>query len=275
MSFTRGTRGFLLIGILAIAAFSRPNVARAEVALLTEDMFIVRHTGVVGVDAGVSWDALMSPADWWSGAHSFSGDAENFVLDARAGGCFCEMLPANADRSEPGSVKHLEVLFVDPGKAIRLAGALGPLQSEPVRGVLTITLKPVENGTRILFEYAVGGPSRFEQDAIAPAVDGVIGEQLARLVDLLGEAGSEIDARAIPSFVPEPSGPARSDGDGMIEDRQSGSPDRPGTFGAETRAVPSIENNVETAVEAGSVVEQGDSAVDQESGTIGSDFLSR
>lgn len=167
-------------------AFGSLAPASAEVATMEQDLFVVRHSGVAPVDAEETWQVLINPADWWNGEHSFSGDAENFTLDARAGGCFCEMLPAGDDRKQPGSVRHLEVVFVDPGTAIRLTGALGPLQSEPVTGVLTITLKAEGVATRLLFEYAVAGPSRYKPETIAPAVDAVIGEQLERLIIKLG-----------------------------------------------------------------------------------------
>ena len=56
------------------------------------------------------------------------------------------------------------------------------------RGVLTITLTKTESGTRIEWEYVVGGYMRFPVAEIAPAVDQVIGEQLGRLAALLTPA---------------------------------------------------------------------------------------
>ena len=75
-----------------------------------------------------------------------------------------------------------------------MVGALGPLQSEGVTGTLSIGLKPVGGGTQITFEYVVGGYMRYDTDEIAPAVDGVIGQQLDRLAALLG--GGKADASA-------------------------------------------------------------------------------
>ncbi len=270
-----GFRAFALAAVVAGTFAGQSGEAKAEVALLNDDMFVVRHTGIVGSDAMTAWEALLKPAEWWSGAHSFSGDSANFVLDARAGGCFCEMLPVGEDRSEPGSVKHMEVLFVDPGKAMRLTGALGPLQSEPVRGVLTVTFKPMEKGTQILFEYAVGGPSRYDQATIAPAVDRVIGEQLTRLVNLLGEAGSDIDARAIPGFEPDPSVPA-VEAAGSQDAGEQTPPAAATTFGAETRAVPTIEEAAPAApAEDGAPSGEADADEAATEEGIGADFLSR
>ncbi len=161
-------------------------MARAEVVELQDDLFVVRHSATVPVDREQAWNALLAPSDWWDAEHSFSGEAKNFSLDAQAGGCFCEALPADGDRFASGSVRHLEVVLVDPGQTLRLAGGLGPLQGEPVSGVLTIVFETVDEGTRIQFEYAVGGPSRLDLRAIAPAADGVIGGQLSNLAATLG-----------------------------------------------------------------------------------------
>ena len=65
---------------------------------------------------------------------------------------------------------------------------LGPLQGEPATGILTITLKEVEEGTRVLWEYNVGGPMRYEIPQISRAVDGVMSQQLAGLRDYLARA---------------------------------------------------------------------------------------
>jgi hypothetical protein len=40
-------------------------------------------------------------------------------------GCFCEKLP------DGGGVRHMEVAYLAPGKSLRLAGDLGPLQAWP------------------------------------------------------------------------------------------------------------------------------------------------
>src|SRR3984893_5474554 len=85
--------------------------------------------------------ALIEPARWWSSDHTFSGDANNLHLEARAGGCWCETLPNG------GSVMHSTVVYVNPGKTLRLRGALGPLQELAVTGALTWKLEPAPDGT--------------------------------------------------------------------------------------------------------------------------------
>lgn len=163
--------------------------ALAEVTARSEQGFVVRHEATVPADALASWIKLIEPAKWWSSAHTFSGDATNLALDAVAGGCFCENLPdpSKSERASPrGSVEHLRVLYSERARMLRLTGALGPLQSEAVQGKLTITLTPGEAGTTIKFEYVVGGYMRFKTEQIAPAVDRVLGEQLASLAAKLG-----------------------------------------------------------------------------------------
>ena len=78
------------------------------------------------------------------------------------------------------------MLYAAPARGLRMSGGLGPLQSEAVEGTLTITLKPVDGGTRILWEYVVGGYMRQKVPELAPLVDKVLLEQLTRLAAKLG-----------------------------------------------------------------------------------------
>src|SRR3546814_12366598 len=96
-----------------------------------------------------------------------------------------------------------------PDRALRMQGALGPLQSEAVTGILTIAISEVEEGTRIVGEYVVGGHMRFEIPVIAKAVDGVLSQQLAGLAAPLGR----VDVSTVPDKGdagpdPEPEGPS-------------------------------------------------------------------
>jgi uncharacterized protein YndB with AHSA1/START domain len=115
---------------------------------------------------------------WWDPAHTWSGAARNLSLDARAGGCFCEKLAGG------GSVQHARVVFVQPGKLLRLDGALGPLQEMPVTGVLTFALEPDGPGTRITMTYKVSGDLAARAAKLAPVVDQVLNAQIARLRNL-------------------------------------------------------------------------------------------
>lgn len=178
-------RRFALVSLAAL--FATP--AHAELVVQTDAGFVVRHVAEVTASPEDAWQALVAPAEWWSGDHTFSGDAKNLAIDARAGGCFCEALPGEGDKgwlNPRGGVEHMRVVLADRPKALRMIGALGPLQSEALQGTLTVTLKPIDGGTRLTWEYVVGGYMRYTREQIAPAVDKVIGEQLTRLAERLG-----------------------------------------------------------------------------------------
>lgn len=163
--------------------------AGAEVVETAADRFVTRDTASVQATPLATWLALTKPGQWWSSKHSWSGDAKNMTLTPQGGGCFCERIPVgdsgNSSAME-GGARHAEVLQAFPMKVLRLRGGFGPLQGEPAIGVLTITLKEVPGGTRILWEYNVGGPMRYKIAEIAPAVDSVMSEQLKRLQAHLG-----------------------------------------------------------------------------------------
>lgn len=174
---------------LAALALLLATPLRAEVVARTDAGFVVRHVAEVTASAEDAWSALIDPAAWWNAEHSFSGDAGNLSIDARAGGCFCEVLPGEGEKgwlAPRGGVEHMRVVFVERNKALRMTGALGPLQSEALLGTLTVSLKPVDGGTRLTWEYVVAGFMRYKPEQIVPAVDKVIGEQSERLAEKLG-----------------------------------------------------------------------------------------
>ncbi|WP_285712859.1 SRPBCC family protein, partial [Erythrobacter oryzae] len=172
----------------ALAAFASVPAA-AEVTRVTDLGFVSRNEVVVKASPKEVWLALINPASWWESSHTWSGDAKNLSLTPQAGGCFCEIIP---EVDEPGrftlqgSVEHMRVVQAYPEAALRMVGSLGPLQSEPVTGVLTIVLSKHEKGTRIVWEYNVGGSMRYEIPVISKAVDGVMAAQLAGLAKPLG-----------------------------------------------------------------------------------------
>jgi uncharacterized protein YndB with AHSA1/START domain len=180
--------------ILAIAALCSVTSARAEVTNTTDSGFTVQHETVISADAQTVWAAMIAPSRYWNGDHSWTGNAENFYLVPQAGGCFCELIRATSDdniKSSEGSVQHMRVIFAHNNKLLRMSGALGPLQGEAVTGTLTMQLQPQAGSTKVRFVYKVGGYMEFPVDQIAPAVDGVIGEQLTRLSALFGDPEAE------------------------------------------------------------------------------------
>lgn len=171
-------------GVLVAAGLALPlSPASAELVESTHGGFATRDVAVVAADRHRVWNALVHPENWWS--HTWSGDSGNLRLDAHAGGCFCETIPA-ADGWPAGSVEHMRVLTVMPGSTLRMAGSLGPLQAEGLTGTLTVTLEDVDHGTRISWEYITGGEARFDPGQFGAVVDAVQSEFLGALVQSLG-----------------------------------------------------------------------------------------
>lgn len=178
----------VLAAALVVGLVAMPGQALAEITAQSDADFVIKLSAEVPASQAEVWASLVAPAKWWSPDHTWSHNAANLYLDAQGTGCFCEKLPKPADappEQRMGSVEHMHVIFADPQRGLlRMAGALGPLQGEAVRGVLTITLTKTDAGTRIEWEYVVGGYMRFQTAEIAPAVDQMLGEQLRRLAGL-------------------------------------------------------------------------------------------
>ncbi|GGD90583.1 hypothetical protein GCM10011515_07810 [Tsuneonella deserti] len=182
--------------------------ARAEVVESSADHFVTRDSVVVAAAPKASWLALIDPAEWWDESHTWSGSAANLSLAPQAGGCFCERLPEKDSATEvglAGSAQHMTVVMAEPMKVLRMRGALGPLQSEPVDGVLTITMQPVAGGTKLVWEYVVAGHMRYPVPKISASVDEVMSQQLGHLADKLRRAGAP-PANQAPVAKPAPKG---------------------------------------------------------------------
>lgn len=187
-----------LAAVALMALVAAPvSMAQAEVVTQSSAGFVIKLSADTTATQSDAWKALITPSKWWSGEHTYTGDASNLWLDAQATGCFCEKLPKPTDapaEQRMGSVEHMHVVYADPQRGVlRMVGGLGPLQGEALHGTLTITLKPIEGGTRIEWDYVVGGYMRMDPEQIAPLVDKVMGEQLTRLVGWL--APIEVDSK--------------------------------------------------------------------------------
>lgn len=213
-----------------ITAFSPP--AQAEVKATTDTGFNVVHIAEVATEPDVVWKRLIAPKSYWSKTHSWSGSSDGFYIDAQAGGCFCELFQeqgADGKTKTIGSVEHMRVIFAQPGKVLRMQGALGPLQSEAVLGTLTVAMEPLKNGkgTKLSFSYVVGGHMRYKVADIAPAVDKVLGEQFKSLlqpfapkvIEATKDGGFSLDVEKIDDPKTEADGPKADD-----EKSESGSP---------------------------------------------------
>ena len=176
--------------IIAAVALTLATPAAAEVTTATPSSFVIETTVTVAVPRAKLWDMLRSPQLWWNPDHTYSGKSANLYMDAQATGCFCERL------DDKGSVEHGHVVYVQPGRMIRLTGGLGPLQAEAVAATLALTLDSIDAGsTRVTMRYVVGGFMRQGGEVLAPLVDKVLSDQLARL---------KAAAEAPPAVAPAP-----------------------------------------------------------------------
>lgn len=170
---------------MTLAAASSLAPVQAEVKDATPSGFTVENTRLVPVEPRIAWQALIDDVDrWWPKDHSWWGDASTLSIEAKAGGCFCEIAGAR-------QAQHMQVTFVDPGKLLRMTGGLGPLQGMGLHGVLEFRLAPEDGGTRITLWYRAGGYTPDDLSKFAPVVDRVQGVQLGGLADYLSKRPAE------------------------------------------------------------------------------------
>jgi len=165
--------------LIAAAALAVTTAAQAEVVDAQPNGFQVKRTAVLNAPAAKVYAALAQPSQWWSKDHTWSGSSANLSLAPMGGGCFCEKLPNG------GSVMHMTVVYAQPGQALRLSGALGPLQMSGATGHLAWTLSETGGKTTLTQTYDVGGYMKGGLDKIAPAVDQVLSAQFDRLTAYL------------------------------------------------------------------------------------------
>lgn len=166
--------------VLSMAAIA--GTAHAAVVDNTQEGFTIEQTIHIAAPPEAVYAALIVPAKWWSSEHTFSGSAANLKLEARAGGCFCENW---AD----GSVLHATVVDAEPGKVLRLRGALGPFQGHGVDSALTFQLKAANGGTDITLNNSVGGYMKGGYAKWPALADVMFADQMYRLKQFI-ETGS-------------------------------------------------------------------------------------
>ena len=171
----------LLLAIFLGAFLSFQNLD-AKVLHSDKGGFIIESSAQTHVSSEIAYQQFIHVERWWDPDHSWFGEASNFSLEPKAGGCFCEI---DGERQ----VMHLQVVFVEPNKEIRLIGGLGPLQAMGLSGTMSWTFtESDQGGTEIVHRYSVNG---FHPDGLgflAPIVDKVQTAQLARLIDSLKTA---------------------------------------------------------------------------------------
>ncbi|MBS0411993.1 MAG: SRPBCC family protein [Proteobacteria bacterium] len=168
-----------LLALAAAALAAGAGQARAEVVDVSPIGFELKETAEIAAPAAKVWAALVQPGLWWNGEHSWSGDARNITLDPHAGGCWCETIPP------AGGTRHMTVIYVVPGREMRLEGALGPYQFSGAASRLAWTLAEKEGRTTVTWTYDTGGYVKGGIDKHAAPVDGVLAEQLGRLKRLV------------------------------------------------------------------------------------------
>ncbi len=148
--------------------------AHAEVIDSANNGFTVKIAFDVAVPAAKAYSDIVNVASWWDPEHTFSGKASCLSLDATPGGCFCEKLPN-------GGVRHLTVVYADPGKMLRLNGGLGPMQDMAVAGSLNFALADSAGKTTIVMTYKVGGYLPGGVNAMAKPADAMLTGAMQRL----------------------------------------------------------------------------------------------
>jgi len=173
-TWARDVLGLIISAALVLSMLQ--VTTKAEVTDSATGGFTVKVTvNIHAAPADVYQRLVHNVGDWWDSSHTFSQNAHNLSIDERPMGCFCESLPNG------GAVRHMEVLYLQPGKTLRMAGALGPLQGLAVSGVATFSLSPIPDGTKLELIYTVGGYSPQGLGPIAQPVEGVLTEQMNRL----------------------------------------------------------------------------------------------
>jgi hypothetical protein len=157
------------------AALVIGSSAAADVPIVSANGFVSHHVIEVPVAPETAYRTFARIGTWWDPDHTYSGSAARLSLSLRAGGCLCESLPNG------GTVEHMRVAYVDPGKRVVLNGALGPLLYQAVVGVMDARFEKTTRGTLITLDYRVAGFAMNNGDKLAPLVDQVLSEQVHRL----------------------------------------------------------------------------------------------
>lgn len=157
---------------LALLTLSAP--AAAEVLSASDHGFELRQSVNLVIPQPKAFAAFGQVGQWWSKAHTYSGDAARMSLQMRPGGCFCETLDGG------GGIEHMRVTLVRPGEQLVLTGGLGPLLYEATAGVMDVKVERIAGGSRVTMNYRVAGFAKGGAEKLAPLVDQVLSEQMKR-----------------------------------------------------------------------------------------------
>ncbi|MFZ3000527.1 MAG: hypothetical protein WA071_09350 [Undibacterium umbellatum] len=168
--------------LLGLSVLGAPSMA--EVVNISSNGFLVRHEVQLNIPPEEAYELLVNVGSWWNPSHTYTLNTKNLNIDARPGGCFCEKYPNG------GGVQHMSVVHAAPGKALRMTGALGPMQAHGLAGSMSwdfIAQKPADNSqalSKLVLTYSVGGYMTGSFDKMAPMVNGMLGEQITRYKNL-------------------------------------------------------------------------------------------
>ncbi|WP_442681752.1 SRPBCC family protein [Stenotrophomonas sp. JC08] len=172
---------YAAVGI-ALMASGLGGPAQAAVKDATPTGFTVENQVLVQATPAQVWQAMTAQIDrWWPKDHTWWGAASTLTIEPRAGGCFCEIAGQQ-------QAQHLQVVFVDPEKTLRMSGGLGPMQGMGLHGVAEWTLQPEGAATRVSWRYRAGGYTPDDLSKFAPIVDRVQAQQLAGLASWLQQS---------------------------------------------------------------------------------------
>ena len=160
------------VPLIALSMMASP--AGAAVVAAGDHGFEVQHSVNLVVPQPEAFAAFGQVGQWWSGEHTYSGDAKRMSLQMRPGGCFCEPLDGG------GGIEHMRVSYLQPGERIVLTGSLGPLLYEATTGVMDVKVERIAGGSRVTMNYRAAGFAKGGAAAMAPLVDQVLGEQMKR-----------------------------------------------------------------------------------------------
>jgi uncharacterized protein YndB with AHSA1/START domain len=165
----------ILFSVAWLYQAASPSPLPAEVTAAEAGGFQLKIERTTDLEPAKTYEAIVRDVDqWWLDAHTYSGDAANLSFDLEKG-WFVEKL------AEEGFVRHMEVVFHQPGKLLRLSGGLGPLQGMGLHGAMTISITGEGAKSRLTLIYNVSGFSPSGLKDLAPVVDQVLTQQVESL----------------------------------------------------------------------------------------------
>jgi hypothetical protein len=153
----------VMLVFLFIAAFPAAPHLRAETKELKSGAYQIQQEVILPVKPAIAFDVATGDiSGWWD--HSFSENPKKLYIEAKPGGCFCEIF----DDAGNGA-QHAVVIYADRGKLLRFTGPLG-FSGMAVDSVTTYEFLPDPAGTKLRVTSNIIGQI---DEATAQAVDSV------------------------------------------------------------------------------------------------------